>query len=364
MSDDDQDSKTEEPTEKRLFDAAERGEVAVSREAALFASLSAILLAFIFVLPQRVEALLSVLVAFVDDPAGWRLERGADILDLVTRLTFAAASFLAPTVLLLMAAGVIASVAQNAPRIVVDRILPQWSRVSPRSGLRRLLGPRGWSEFAKSLAKFGAVGAIASATLAGQTSALVQTIVLDPSDLPRRVLVLGVRTVAAVLVATLVVAAADLVWTKILWRRDQRMSRQEIKDEIKQAEGDRLVKARLRSLRLHRSRKRMLLAVPRATMIIANPTHYAVALRYVRAEGGAPTVVAKGADLLALKIRGIAEELGISVIEDKPLARSLYDATSVDQTIPPEFYRAVAEIVHLIHERKSSWTPSRSRSLS
>ena len=119
---------------------------------------------------------------------------------------------------------------------------------------------------------------------------------------------LCVDVVAAVLVATLVVASADLAWARIHWRRDQRMSRHELKEELKQTEGDRLMKARLRSLRLDRSRKRMLSAVPRATMVVVNPTHYAVAMRYVRAEGGAPIVLAKGVDLIALKIREIAEQ--------------------------------------------------------
>ena len=120
--------------------------------------------------------------------------------------------------------------------------------------------------------------------------------------------------------------SADLAWARIHWRRDQRMSRQEVKEELRQTEGDRLMKARLRSLRLDRSRKRMLAAVPRATMVIANPTHYAVAMRYVRAEGGAPIVLAKGVDLIALKIREIAEQNEIPVVEDRPLARALYDA--------------------------------------
>ena len=184
---------------------------------------------------------------------------------------------------------------------------------------------------------------------------------LDVADLPQRILKLCVDVIAAVLVATLVVASVDIVWARIHWRRDQRMSRHEIKEELKQTEGDRLVKARLRSLRLDRSRKRMLSAVPKATMVVVNPTHYAVAMRYVRAEGGAPIVLAKGVDLIALKIREIAEQNFIPIVEDKPLARSLYDAVAVDSVIPAEFYRAVAEIVHLIQDKKSSWPLTRNR---
>ena len=139
------------------------------------------------------------------------------------------------------------------------------------------------------------------------------------------------------------------------------MSRHELKEEIKQAEGDRLLKARLKSLRLDRSRRSMMKNVPKATMVVVNPTHYAVAMRYVRSEGGAPVVLAKGVDLIALKIREIALENEVPIIEDRPLARSLYEAVTVDAVIPPEFYRAVAEIVHLIQSKRAAWPLSRRR---
>jgi flagellar biosynthesis protein FlhB len=355
----DPDDKTEEPTEKRLHDAVERGEVAFSREAPLFASLSATLLVLIFVIPSHAEALLTALVGLIDDPAGWRIERGEDVLALAGPLVDAAMHFLMPTVILLTVAGLIASVAQSPPRIVPDRILPDASRISLRKGLSRVFGARGWTEFLKSLLKLTAVIAVAMMMLIGQKVVLLTAMEIDPGLLPQRVLDLSVKTIAAVLVATVVVAAADLAWSRILWRRDHRMSKQEVKEELRQAEGDRMIKARLRSLRLDRSRERMLSAVPRATMIVVNPTHYAVALRYVRAEGGAPMVVAKGADFIALKIRSIAEEHAIPIVEDKPLARSLYAAVDVDRPIPAEFYRAVAEIVHLIQQRKGQWAQRR-----
>jgi flagellar biosynthetic protein FlhB len=250
------DDKTEEPTEKRLHDAIERGEVAFSREAPLFASLSATLVALIFVVPGAAQTLLTALVGVIDDPAGWRIERGEDILALAGPVVIASARFLLPTVVLLTAAGVFASLVQSAPRIVVKRIMPDASRISLRNGLRRILGPRGWTEFLKSLIKLAAVIAVAATMLVGQKVVLLTAMDSDPGMLPRRVLDLSVKAIAAVLVATVTVAAADLAWSRILWRRDNRMSKQELKDELRQAEGDRLIKARLRSLRLDRSRKR------------------------------------------------------------------------------------------------------------
>ncbi len=355
----DPDDKTEEPTEKRLRDAVERGQIAFSREAPLFASLSAAMVALIFIIPGRAQTLLAGLVGLIDDPAGWRIERADDILALAGPLAGAVASFLWPTVVLLMVAGVVASVAQGAVGIVPERIMPDLARISPRGGLRRMFGMHGWTELLKSLVKLTAVIVVAAAMLVGQKTLLLSSVDADPGTLPQRILDLTVKTIAAVLVATLAVASADLVWSRILWRRDNRMSKHELKEELKQAEGDRMIKARLRSLRLDRSRKRMLSAVPRATMVVVNPTHYAVAMRYVRAEGGAPMVVAKGADLVALKIRAVAEDHAIPVVEDPPLARSLYAAVDVDRPIPAEFYRAVAEIVHLIQQRNGGWGQTR-----
>jgi flagellar biosynthesis protein FlhB len=356
MSDEqDPESKTEEATEKKLQDAIERGVVPVSREVSILASLAAILLIMIFVIPPRAEEFVGTLIHFLDDPAGWRLERTADIIALAEVMAIAGARFLLPTVALLMIAGVAAAVAQNPPRIVPDRIMPKLSRISPRGGAGRIFGPKGWTEFFKNVVKITAVITVVGTILAGQKYMLTSAMFADVADLPQRILRVCIEVLAAVLVATLVVASADITWARIHWRRDQRMSRHEIKEEVKQTEGDRMMKARLRSLRLDRSRKRMLSAVPKATMVVVNPTHYAVAMRYVRSEGGAPLVLAKGVDLVALRIRELAEQNDIPIVEDKPLARALYGAVAVDSTIPPEFYRAVAEIVHLVQERKTSW---------
>ena len=159
-------------------------------------------------------------------------------------------------------------------------------------------------------------------------------------------------TIAVVLVVTLVVAViavADLFWSRHQWRVDLRMTRQEVKDEHKQTEGDPIVKARLRSLARDRARQRMMSAVPQATLVIANPTHFAIALRYRRDEDAAPVVLAKGQDLIALRIREIATEHGIPVFEEPVLARSMYKQVSIDSLIPSQFYKAVAELIRRIY---------------
>jgi flagellar biosynthetic protein FlhB len=174
---------------------------------------------------------------------------------------------------------------------------------------------------------------------------------LDPDAVPELILTIAMRLLMAVCVVTILLLAVDLLWVRMHWRKDIRMSKQEIKDEMKELEGDPLKKARLRSLALDRRRRSMIAA--RATPVIANPTHYAIALRYVREEGGAPLVLSKGKDLIALKIREIAEQHLIPIIEDKLLASSMYDSVDVDSPIPPEFYKAVAELVHILYAKSS-----------
>jgi flagellar biosynthetic protein FlhB len=313
------------------------------------------------VLPSNTPQLVSSLLHFIDDPSGWRLNQEADALSLLRIVALIAGGFLAPPIAIILFLGIAGHVGQNAPRFVLDRIMPDLSRVSPMKGLSRMFSMRGLTEFGKSLAKLAAVGGVVALILSAQRAMLLSSMFADAADLPERLIWLCTRATAAVAICVLVLAGADLTWTRIHWRRDLRMSRYEIKEEMRQAEGDRAMKARFRSLRLSRIRKAMMKAVPRATMVVVNPTHYAVAMRYVRSEGGAPLVLAKGVDLIALKIREIAMENNIPIIEDKPLARSLYDAVAVDAAIPPEFYRAVAEIVHMIQEKRASWSSSRRR---
>jgi flagellar biosynthetic protein FlhB len=206
-------------------------------------------------------------------------------------------------------------------------------------------------EFLKSLFKFSAIAFICLLLLKSEQQKVINAMFSDPTLVPELMLTMAMRLVSAISIATIVLVAADLIWARFKWHTDLKMTQQEVKDEYKQMEGDPMVKARMRSITQDRSRRRMLAAVPRASFVIANPTHYAIALRYERNEASAPIVVAKGKDLIALKIREIAEQSGVPVIEDKPLARSMYVNVEVDRMIPPDFYKAVAEILFFILTR-------------
>lgn len=347
----DKDSKTEEPTEKKISDAVEKGNVPRSREMATFASLIGVLAAAAFMIGPGTVTLSSHMIILLDNPGAFTLESGHDVNQLLWAVSMEAGKFLMPVIVLLTAAGMASAFLQHAPGLALDQIKPKWSRVSPGAGWKRIFGSEGFVEFLKSLFKVGAIAFVVMIMLNADRDAVINAGLADPSTLPELTLSLAIRLLSAVSVALALLVVGDVVWTRVRWRTDLRMTRQEVKDELKQSEGDPLVKGRLRSLARDRARRRMIAAVPQATVVIVNPTHYAIALKYDRAKGGAPLVIAKGLDLVALRIREVANQHSVPVIEDKPLVRALYDVVEVDQWIPPEFYRAVAKILHLIYMR-------------
>jgi flagellar biosynthetic protein FlhB len=356
--DQDKESKTEEATEKHLRDAIERGNVPFSRELPTFISLAVIVLAGSFMFGTGVVRLSNSLSRFVDNPADWPLENLADAVFVLRTVGLEAAMLILPVLLIMMAGGLAGSFLQNVPRFVGERIQPQLSRISPLAGLSRMFGVAGLVEFLKAMFKFVAVGIVGYLVLKASRYDVLAAMFMDPVGLPALARSILMRITAWIAGLTLVLVVVDLLWSRIHWRSELRMTREELKEEMKEAEGRPEVKARMRAIGRARSRKRMMAAVPQATLVITNPTHYAVALRYVRSEGGAPKVLAKGADLLALRIREIATKHGIPVVEDKPLARSLHDNVQVDQLIPSQFYKAVAEIIYYLHTRKAH-TPHR-----
>lgn len=347
----DKDSRTEEPTEKKIADAVEKGNVPRSREMATFASLLGILAAASFLVGPGVGPLFSDMVILLDNPGAFSLANGHEATQLMWAVAMEAGRFLLPVAALLAVAGIASSLFQNAPNFAFEQIKPKWSRVSPTEGWKRIFGSQGFVEFVKSLFKVVAIALVVLVVLNSQRDTIVNAILGDPGALPELALALAVKLVSAACVTIALLVVADVVWTRFKWRSDLRMTRQELKDEMKQSEGDPMVKGRLRSLARDRARRRMITEVPKATVVIANPTHFAIALRYDRSKDGAPVVVAKGVDLIALSIREIATEHGVPVVEDKPLARAMYDAVEVGQWIPPEFYAAVAKIIHFVSSK-------------
>lgn len=349
--DNDKESKTEEASEKKIADAVEKGNIPFSKEATLFASLLGILVSLSFFAGPQSSVLAQAMARFLDDPGSFRISTSEDATHILWLAFDISARFLLPIVLVLSVAGLVAALVQNTPSMVGERIRPQWSRISPVSGWNRLFGRAGQVEFLKSLFKFGAISLVCGILLFSGQDSITAALTSDPVLVPSMLLGLAVRLISAVCVATIALVGVDLVWSRLHWKAELRMTKQEVKEEFKQAEGDPMVKARMRSLAQERARHRMMNAVPRASVVLANPTHYAIALYYDRQKGGAPLVLAKGADLIALKIRSIAESHNIPVIEDRALVRAMYDAVEVDQWIPAEFYRPIAKILYFIYAR-------------
>src|SRR6185437_3974574 len=231
------------------------------------------------------------------------------------------------------------------------------SRISPLAGFKRLFSPRSAIEFFKSMAKVAAVSAVAG-WMALPSLATLAHMVREPAELmPHELYNLILRLLFGVLAVVTVLALFDYGYQRFSFLRSMRMSKQEVKEENKQAEGDPVIRARLRAIRMNRARKRMMAAVPKASVVITNPTHYAVALQYEMGASGAPKVVAKGTDLVALKIREIAEENDVPIVENPPLARALYGGVEIDREVPPEHYKAVAEIISYVFRLKGKLRP-------
>lgn len=349
----DKDSKTEEPTEKKIRDTMEKGKLPASKEVAIFTSFLAILVYTVFFASNSVAELGVFLSNFLEKPEAWPLGTERDVVELYQAVAVEVGRAIASLFLMLVVAGVGASLVQNVPQFIGERVRPQASRISLTQGWKRMFGVQGFVEFLKSLGKLGFAIIVLIFVLSDDLRVLLTGMITNPVAYGSVIRNIAVDILVAIVFVMGAISVADFVWSRFHWFQEQRMTKQEVKDELKQSEGDPIVKSRLRSIARDRARQRMMTAVPKATLVIANPTHFAIALRYVRDENAAPVVLAKGQDLVALKIREIAEQNGIPVFEDVALARSMYKQVSVDSVIPPQFYQAVAELVRIVYGNRA-----------
>ena len=346
----DKDSKTEEATEKRREEALESGNVPVSRELSYLGFVCALMGIVTWMSLAASARMAGVLATFIDRPYEFRLESAADVAALLHALLREMLPHLAPLPVVLLLTGVAVQVVQTPLRFSWKRIAPKADRISIASGWKRIVSSTGLVELAKGLLKLGLLGLVGAVFVAAHGGALQEALYVPPQQLPRRLIAGVMAVLAPACIGIALIATADVLFSRYAWSRRLRMTRQEVRDEAKHSEGDQFLAHRRRAIGRGRIRKMMISGAPRATLVVANPTHYAVALRYVRAEGGAPTVVAKGQDLIARHIRRIAEEQGIPIVEDKALARSLYAAVEINQPIPQEFYAAVANLMLILRK--------------
>jgi flagellar biosynthetic protein FlhB len=225
-----------------------------------------------------------------------------------------------------------------------EPLKPKLSKVSPAAGFGRLFSKQSLANFAKGLVKLAIVSAVMTALMWPERRRLDALIGTDPAALLGVTQSLALSMLGAVVAVLAIVAAADYLFQYRQWHERQKMSIRELKEEFKQTDGDPMIKAKIKQIRQMRARKRIMAAVPSASVVITNPTHFAVALKYERGMN-APVCVAKGADLIARKIREVATHHNIPIVENPPLARALHGTVEIDQEIPSEHYQAVAEVI-------------------
>jgi flagellar biosynthetic protein FlhB len=251
-----------------------------------------------------------------------------------------------------MAASFIGPFLQVGFLFAPEVIRPDFSKISPVKGFTRLFSRRALIEFAKGLMKLSLVGGVGYLMIKPYYAAMDHMVGLPLPLLLAETMTLTMRMMIGILVALAALTVVDVVYQRNEFYQRMRMTRQEVKDEYRQSEGDPHVKGRLRKLRQERARRRMMQAVPKADVVITNPTHYAVALAYKPEEMDAPVCIAKGLDNVALRIREIAKEHGVVTYENRPLARVLYDTVEIDEAVPPEHYKAVAEVISYVFRLK------------
>ncbi|MBJ7410441.1 MAG: flagellar biosynthesis protein FlhB [Phenylobacterium sp.] len=338
------DSKTEEATPQKLEKAKAKGDGVKTPDLGPFAVLAAVSGVLVMAGGWLAKDMANRLLPFFAHPADMSVE-GHGGVEILRYAMLAGAPALLAVMLTAAVAGSGASLMQTGLRFTPDKLKPELSKISPKKGFERMFGPDGLMQFAKSLVKVSVIAILAWWILKPVVPKFSSLSALDVGAILPFCMDILKRLVFAVVGLSLLVAGGDWFWQRQRFLTRQKMTKEEVKEDYKNSEGDPHVKARQKQLRYERARRRMMQAVPQATVVVMNPTHYAVALKYEQGETAAPMCVAKGLDSLALKIRAIAEEAGVPVIEDPPLARALYASVDIDEMIPPAHFEAVAKII-------------------
>lgn len=328
--------KTEAATPKRLEKAREEGQVALSREVVGWTGLAAGTLATMLVLPTIGFDLMRAMRGALESAHTLGMANAA------MTLFWWGGLVVIPVAAAVSLGAVAGTLAQTRGLVSAKSMVPRLSKISPWAGLKRLVGPEALMEFLRTLLKLLIVGAVlwhVGSDLGALQAALHQ----PAAALPQAAGAVAMRLMMAALVAFAGVAVLDLLWVRFRFAQQMRMSRQDLRDEAKESDGDPMLKARRRQIRQVQGRRRMMAAVPNAAVVITNPTHYAVALAYGGGEA-APRIVAKGVDAMAARIREAATSAGVPLVANPPLARALW-RLEIDAEIPAEHYQAVAEII-------------------
>lgn len=361
MSDEDDSSKTEEPTAKKLDEAAKRGDVPRSMEVNHFVILFGATLIVASFSDGIMRKLRLALVHFFEKPQDFPADAGK-MLDLARELTLIIGLILAPIFGAFVLFAVLSSAAQVRPKLATSKWDDMLEALNPISGFRKIFNPQSLVELGKNIVKLAILSVVMTVVIWGDFRDIGMLITMEPMMQLKEIERLTLVLMKGVLGALAIIAVADWLYQRQKHHTKMMMTKQEVKEEFKQQEGDPLVKGKLRSLRMQKAQQRMMTAVPKADVVVTNPTHYAVALQYDSLNMQAPKVVAKGQDFLAQRIREIAAEAAVPIVANPPLARALY-TVELDAEIPEDYYRAVAELISYVMQLKkrvpgATYTPT------
>ncbi len=346
------DNKTEQATPKRTQDARKKGQVAKSREVSSALIMVACLTYFYFGTGGIIDRMMEVMKGSFHDLN--RVELTVDALQLlVMTLLVKTLVIVLPLLLTLMAAGIVANLMQVGFIFSGEPLQPKLSKISPLNGLKNLFSFKTIAELLKSIFKISVVGIIAYLTIRTEIVDVLPLMEQSPWQIMMHIGQVSFKILFATCWVLIVLALLDYLYQHWEHGRSLRMSKQDLRDEYKNTEGDPLIKSRIRRLQREMAMRRMMTKVPTADVVITNPTHLAVALKYDQARMSAPVVVAKGANLIAQRIKEIAKENGVSVVENKPLAQVLYRMVDIMEAIPDNLYQAVAEVLAYVYRLKS-----------
>ncbi|MEP3266317.1 MAG: flagellar biosynthesis protein FlhB [Hyphomicrobiales bacterium] len=343
QEDEDGTEKTEDPTEKKLRDAQEKGDVAKSQEVNTWFIMAASLIVITGFAGSTAEHLMVSFAGIVEHSYSLPVDDGG-----LKKLWYLIGQMLIMPLLLplgvLAIAGLVGNIIQHAPVLSLEPLTPKLSKISPVAGLGRLFSSQSLLNFGKGLVKITMVTLLLVAVIWPERDSLDLLVSTDISQVLPVVLSLTIKLVGATFALFTVIAIVDYAYEKWKWMEKQKMTLKEVKDEHKAQEGDPQIKGRIRQIRQERARKRMMAAVPEASVIVTNPTHYSIALKYEKGMN-APLLLAKGIDDVAFRIRDVAKEHDIPIVESPPLARALYATVEIDEEVPSEHYRAVADVI-------------------
>jgi len=356
MAEEDDSQKTEDPTDKKKEKSKSEGQVASSQEIKSWMSLLGGAFGLLVLAPGIATDIRLIGAKFILSPEAIPLDPD-HIQLLMSEAMIDTSLAIAPILLLLMLLAFLANVVQTGFIWAPKKIVPKLSTISPLKGAKRLVSLRAINEFVKGLLKLSLVTVVGLTVAAPFMTDLTLFLERSLGDMLDRLLLISVWfTLASVGVMT-AIAALDFAYQRYNHIKEMKMSKQEVKDENKQSEGDPQVKARIRQIRAERAQQRMMASVPEADVVIPNPTHYAIALKYKMADMQAPILVAKGVDSLAFRIRESAEEHDVPIIENPPLARALYASVELDEEVPSEHYMAVAEVIGYVMRMRGELPP-------